>query len=212
MSWDCKVAVPPSVVMDKALRLQSALQQALAAGADRVILSTEWQQREQAVDFPQQGARRRDRENISGADIAEAGVPQQRLGVAPPQQDRVLVERAGVDDVPGHRIERIVFENRKQSAGTKHAADVVDKCRPLRDGNVMKHAARERGINRLVGEGKVSPIEHFVAHAGIPLACGRYARRRNVDPCKRADVLEQLLMGIADSTADVEQLYFRDLS
>jgi len=67
------------------------------------------------------------------------------------QQDGVGVERAVLDQVACHRIERIVFENNKVPAFTQSAVAIANGHLPVLRGNVMEYAGRDHQVEFGIG-------------------------------------------------------------
>jgi hypothetical protein len=122
----------------------------------------------------------------------EAGVGRLHLGKArlalPPHeiggrdQHRVLVEGTGGDDVAGHRIDRVVLEDRQQSAGLEQPPQRGQQVHVLGGVDMVEHAGREDQVEALRGQGRLSAVvAHQLRRVREPAGGDRQALLRDVE-------------------------------
>jgi len=86
--------------------------------------------------------------------VMESGVRHQRTRPTGAQQYRIAVKFAACYYELGQWIERVMFNQTDQAAGSDHPPHLAQKADPLRWRHMMQHANRHREIERSVAIGQ----------------------------------------------------------
>jgi hypothetical protein len=135
----------------------------------------------------------------------QARVAQEGGGGVPAQQDRVLVEHAVGHDAAGHRVERVVLEDRRDAAGPQHARHLGRERAPARRRHVVHDADREDDVDRAVLDRQRRAV--VMAELGLGDLDGRAVEHAldDVDADDLAEAPDEVPVGRADPAADVDR-------
>src|SRR4051794_18505689 len=179
----------------------------MVSTARNVVLRAQRQPAEAALQAGAEVPLAREEDDEGLLDLGESRVRQPLPGLAPGEQDGVLVEWAVADGLPRQRVERIVLEDRDQPAGPRHPLHLRHEPGALRGWHVMEDADREAQVERrlLVGQRLAGAIGG-IARPGIPARGPLGHAAAQVDPAQRAEAPLEEGVGLARTAADVERL------
>src|SRR5437879_4241542 len=124
-----------------------------SATGKREILRADRQGGHPLLQRAQRGERAREEAGVGGLDGLKAGAGLPALHLRGRDQHGVFVELAGVDDVAGHRVARIVLEDRHPPARLQQALELGEEVdMPLRR-DVMEDAGREDQVEAPIVQG-----------------------------------------------------------
>src|ERR1043166_8043387 len=141
-----------------------------SSSAEGIILGAERSPGKRLIEQAQETAGGGHGENEPAEYVLESGIPHQRLGFPAAQAMGIRVELARFYDVPRHRVEGIVFENRKQTARPQHPLYVAYERPPVIQRDMMKNADGECQVETAIAMRQVNSVIHREVYVRHPLS------------------------------------------
>jgi hypothetical protein len=180
------------------------------AGGD-VVLGAERQGTEctleSAGDCPHPGHE----QDVARVDDGKADAPHPPVGLAPAEQDSIVVELAAVNGEPGERMQGVVLEDHGQSSPPRDPAKLLHTGLPSFGVDVMEEADRKDGIKHVVTEWQSGCIRDVVVYARIRLPRAFDHRSRRVDSMQLPKMVE-IAVRDAGAAADIKHALSRQFS